>query len=60
MKVPTGNYFVSITGRHYDDSTENDIFVDISMVKFIWRLSGNLICHVFLSIKASEDLQSSL
>ena len=30
------------------------------MVELIWKLSGNLIFHVLLSIKASSNLQTSL
>ena len=40
-------YFVSITCRNYDDSMENDSLYRDLMAELIWRLSGNLICHVF-------------
>ena len=37
---------------------ESDTFCGDFMVKLIWRLSGDLIYHVF-TIKAPDDLQTN-
>ena len=37
---------------------ENDTFLGDCMVKSVWRLSGNLIYHVF-SVKTSDNVQTN-
>ena len=55
-------YFVSIICGNYVGSMEtvwkSDTFHGDFIVKLIWRLSGNFICHV-LSMRAPDNLRTN-